>query len=546
MRPLASECDAWALVERRLGVPRSKLVEIAAQPLSWWRERARVDDFATALLSALAARDLGGRLRILTSDDPHTIVAEQGILARALEKPTRHALRSMYADLRRLVPYPASAQVRLLVMRYLPEEAVSTVTDWPRLLRFAAEFAELPGRVVATSDLPSGLFDPLDGELISCEVLARRVARAGREKATLLPSETLPEELRALAKVRGPSFVVRFCRATTFTAVLICAFATSSRRHPSLRALIDAMDRADELALIAGHDERDPLSAGAWLAPGLHVSADAVDAFDDLMEERILAADLAAGGVGRGHMRSVRRTNGVVGLRALLLAAEAAGATVEELPRRRGGGGERPFAGVEDDEMILSTEKATDVAVFGHRLLSKTDPPELAMTWAVAWSTGCRPKESLPCQEDFVEVAGGYLVYLDRNTGKTGARVLYLPALAVDAFGIDPDRFPRRNGRAELTDDELERHRGLLDEGCRLVRSAWLTHYRELLPNRTAYFIRHAVADILRSRIADTPWLLAHVLGHQDVVQDAPYTVLSRSEYAAVLADQCRRVRSYR
>lgn len=546
MRPLPSNGESWALIERRLGLDRSELRAIVAQPLSWWQESARVDEFATALLSALAARDLGGRLRILTLDVPHVIVAEQGLLARAVEKPVRDALRLDHARLRRLVPYPVSSQVRLLVLRALPDEIVGIPSARHGLLRLAAELAEVPGRVVPTSALPSELFDPFDGDLLSCEALARRVARAGAEEAALLPIDTLPGELRAWAKALGPPFVRRLCHATTFTAVLLCGFASATRRRPSLRALRDVMDRADELALLADHYERDPLSAGAWLVPSLHVSAEAVDDLDDLMEARILAGELALLGAGTSHARSVRGTRGVAGLRALLLAAEATGAIVEELPARRAGGGERRFCGVEDDEMVLSAAKAADVAAFGHRLLGKTDPPEAAMTWAMAWSTGCRPKESLPCKEDFVEVAGGYLVYLDRNTGKTGARVLYLPALAADAFSIDPDRFPRRNGREELPDGELRGHRELLDAGCRLVRAAWLERYEERLPNRTAYFIRHAVADVLRPRIAEMPWLLAHVLGHQDVVQDAPYSHLSREEHAVMLVGQCEAVRSYR
>ncbi|MHB8294526.1 MAG: hypothetical protein ACYDH5_07835 [Acidimicrobiales bacterium] len=468
-------------------------------------------------------------------------------MARTAEQPVRDTLRSGHERLRRLVPYPVSAQVRLLVMRSLSDEVVGTLSEQHRLLRLAAELAEVPGRVVATSALPPELFDPLDADLVSCEALASRVAEGSEEAVALLPLDTLPVELRGWTKVLGPPFVRRLCHATTFTAVLLCGFASATRRRPSLRALSDVMDRADELALLADRDERDPLSAGAWLVPSLHVSAEAVDDFDELMEERILAGELAVRGADPRHPSSVRGTTGVAGLRALLSAAEAAGAVIEELPTRLGGGGgERRFCGVEDDEVILSASKAADVAAFGHRLLGKTGPPEAAMTWAMAWSTGCRPKESLPCAEDFLEVDRGYLIYVDRNTGKTGARVLCLPDLAADAFGIDPERFPRRNGRPELPDDEHGRHRGFLDAGCHLVRAAWTERYGERLPNRTAYFIRHAVADVLRVRIAVVPWLLAHVLGHQDVVQDAPYSHLSREEHAVMLAGQCEAVRSYR
>lgn len=546
MSPAPSKVENWKLVERRLGVGRSELQAVALQPLSWWQGQARVDEFATALLSALAAGELEGRLRILSRDVPHVIVAEKAILARAEQAPLRSALRLDHARLCSIVPYPVNARVRLLVLRSLSEEFAGAPGKWHKVLRLAAELAELPGRVVPTSDLPSELFDALDAELLSSETLASRVDKGGEPAAAVLPLDTLPVELRGWARVFGPPFVRRLCHATTLSSTLLCGFASATRRRPSFRALRDVLDRADELAIVADHDERDPLSAGAWLVPNLHVSAEAIDDFDTLIEGRILGGELTVSTEGSHHARLTRGTSGVEGLRALLLAAEAQGAVIEELPTRRGGGRERRFCGVEDNEMVLSPAKAADVAAYGHRLLSAAEPTEMALTWGVAWSTGCRPKESLPCAEDFVEVAGGYLIYVDRNTSKTGARVLYCPDLAAEAFDIDPGRFPSRNEREELPDAELGRHREHLETACRFVRASWTDRYHERLPNRTSYFVRHAVADVLRGRIAEIPWLLAHVLGHQDVVQDAPYSQLSHEEHAAMLAGQCRALGGYR
>lgn len=542
----AFERENWGLVERRLGVKRSALAAIALHPLSWWQDQARVDEFATALLSVLAAAELDGRLRILTRELPHIIVAEQGMLARVEHSAMRAALRADHAKLRRLVPYPVNARVRLLVLRSLPEEIAGGQDYLHKALRLAAELAELPGGVVRTSELPAELFDALDADLLSSKTLASRVHQGGTRAAAALPLDAVPIELRRWATAFGAPFVSRLCRATSLTSTLLCSFASARRRRPSFHSLRDVMDRSDELAHLAHLDEHDPLSAGAWLVPSLYVSAEAIDDFNDLMDERILAGEHTASTKRPPRAQSAPGTSGITGLRALLVAAEAAGAVVEELPVRRGGGAQAPFSGVEDDEMVLSAEKAADVAAFGHRLLSEMAPAELAMAWAVAWSTGCRPKESLPCAEDFVQVARGYLVYLDRNTGKTGARLLYLPDGAADLFGIDPGRFPGRNGREELSDTELNRHREHLEAGCRLVRASWSNRYNERLPNRTAYFIRHAISDVLRVQIAEMPWLLGQVLGHQDSIQDAPYSHLAREEHAAMLAEQCSAVRSYR
>ncbi|MHB1846541.1 MAG: site-specific integrase [Deltaproteobacteria bacterium] len=191
--------------------------------------------------------------------------------------------------------------------------------------------------------------------------------------------------------------------------------------------------------------------------------------------------------------------------------------------------GRDSFVGVEDDEVVLSADKAASLAAFGHRLLRREAGRELSLAWSIAWSTGCRPRESLPCREDFVEVAGGYLVHVDRNTGKTGARELYLPRVAAKAFGIDLTAFADRGTRIELPDALLRRHVEQLEAGCRLVRGAWLDRYDETLPGRTSYFIRHAVADMLRERLGERVWLLAEVLGHASIVHDAP-TQASRGQ----------------
>jgi integrase len=536
MRATSSSEAAWALVTRRLRIDARDLEAVAAQPLDWWREQARCDAMATTWLSALASAALGSSLRITRFEVTHQLRHERAVIARSAATATREALLGEHGRLCELVPYPASHEARLAVLTQLGPDAFVAPADRNRLIRLAAELAELPGQVVASTLLPPGLFEASDTDLVSAVIVARRAARSHDQVLASLPLEVIPAELRSWAAVLGMPFVRELCRSTRFTSTLCCALASTTRRRPSLAALRSAMHRADELANLAGDDEHDPLSGGAWLAGTISVTSDVIASFDDLLERRILLASVRAGrGRARGGAGGAGLA-GVAGLRALLLCAEHLGARIEELPRRWSVVGRDSFVGVEDDEVVLSADKAASLAAFGHRLLRREAGRELSLAWSIAWSTGCRPRESLPCREDFVEVAGGYLVHVDRNTGKTGARELYLPRVAAEAFGIDPSAFADRGTRIELPDALLRRHVEQLEAGCRLVRGAWLDRYGETLPGRTSYFIRHAVADMLRERLGERFWLLAEVLGHASIVHDAPYTGITRTEHAELLA----------
>lgn len=504
------------------------------RPLAAWREVAARDPRRATALSGYVASVAGGRPLAIEAQPPAAYDRERARLVAQFAGRTedRQVALDDLVELWHQVPYGVDPTARLEVLTWAKPRSRYARRYWGELVALAQELAHSTPVNVPASTLPAYVRNDDDGALISTAEVAKRVSWLADDELEALLPVLQDEKLRALAKEYGLARFLRRCAASSALAVqlLLLSRYVSLRGLPAWESLRHTWDVVDELVDRLDADDQDPFAARADGCTAT-ITDEAIEAIE---LPRLHAFDEGSGASATADWERIYR--GCAGLREVLRVVDAEGGpiTVERLPVFP----RRPTAerdqGVEPDVEQLDPDTQADLFVFGVGVLAAR--PELLRVWVVAWATICRSKESLPCADDLVALpGGGYAVYHDRPTSKSGASEAIASARAVEVTGMRPSWFPPR--RADLLSDaELRRHRTLLQEACRAVRSEWEADGRRQLPSQLSYFIRHAGADRLRWRLAGRHHVLTRVLRHLSAVSDFAYTKVSESEFADMLA----------
>lgn len=551
----------------RLGLEEADLLDAPHAPPSWWQELARTDPHAATELAFLVARGTPARLALATSR-PHRYHLERRVLLlvdvdrRAEPLDRLELLESLWA----ICPYVASPEARSRVLR---DHGAN-----PLLIELADLLAEIKEGACTGDGLPGELRRPGDGELVETATVAARARRLSEEALGQLELAWLPKELACLAEGVAARFLRALFRMSSVSvALLICYGWAHPRRHAAGASLLAGMAQLERLIEAArlGDANYDPL-LGVELEPAeIVIDLGSVIDFEEATE---LAYFRRLDGLGRpastheAEQIATSTTKGLNVLLDILQAAKKAGSCIEALPTVRllvGQGRNRVYGHLPDDYFPDPGELAELIAL-GIDELSAEEDRELLRVFLLAVSTACRPKESLPRREDLAPLGERHLMaYLDPKTGKTGARELYVPACAVEGFGISPDWFPsrywadppplevlglapRRRRRPRfnrvLPKAETDRARNLLEQACRRLRQRYYQETGRRLSDRLAYLTRKMLAAYLWRAPIRPGDALADVLGHEDLSGDRPYTRMTESEVLEQNAELIESARS--
>lgn len=472
-----------------------------------------------------------------------------------------------------LVPYGWNRSARASVLAMLWPATLYQTKTWHEIRDLGAELAGIDetSRGLDTELLPSWLVDldePVgsasESALLSpgapseahAEAIARRIALADPAECEALPVAAFQEKrLRAYYEAFGVLGLQRLASSSRpAVALAVCTnfwhLESGPSRWQSFRGFLG---RVEELVdfLTGEHDLRSEHFAGGPLAAtvddlsGFVLGATAIEryslthemAYEERCAELGPPTDEAAVTALASAWDDV--FGGVPALIGLVndhLYPELYGCVVESplwpLPRRARIG--RSF--VEDDATQLDQQTLAKVFSVGCEALGADGVhQELLRAWLALWLGALRPRESQVDASDLVPFGRGHLQVISREFGKSGRREAYWPACGLEALGLRPDHFVRSS---------LAYHEPTTcaEEACRIARAAW-DERRELqgeplpeIPDRLAYFVRKAMADVIRWN-AGSPWIVTKVLGHDTETSDAAYTQVSRSEFSHLLMD---------
>jgi len=503
------------------------------RPLAAWKKVATQDPRLATVLSGYVASVAGQRRLAIEDQRPAAYDRERTRLVAQFDGLTddRQAVLNDLAELWHQVPYGVDPEERLAVLAWAKPRSAFARRNWGELVALAQELAHATPVYVLASVLPP-YARPDAGALISSAEVAQRVGWLADEDLEALLSAVLHDEkLRSLARHYGVARFLRRCATSSALAVqmLLLSRYVSLRVPPAWESLRHTWDVVDELVDRLDPDDHDPFAARPERCTAI-VTDEALEAIELL---RLHALDEGSGPSPTADWERIYR--GCAGLREVLslLDAEGGPITVERLPMfPRRPTGER-HQGVEPDGEQLDPDTQADLFVFGVRVLRSR--PKLLRVWVVAWATICRSKECLPCANDLVALpGGGYAIFHDRASSKSGASEAIASARAVEVTGLRPSWFPARHSQ-RLSDAELHQHRALLQEACRAVRSEWEAAGRCQLPSQLSYFVRHAGADRLRWCLTGRHHVLTRVLRHLSAVSDFAYTKVSETELGDML-----------
>ncbi len=517
------------------------------RPRAAWQDLAQVDKRLATLASAYVAATSRGRELAICSTRPAAYDRERTMVVGSSsgDSGRRAHLKAMLDLLWDHIPYGVDPAARCEVLPFLGPRTREARRYWEEVITLAVLLAKSPAHGVAVGSLPLELRFVGDEELIGSAAIAHRIAAlpATSKSTVVLEKAALAllheKRLVELAQLYEPArFVRRLARSHSLAVQMLCFSSyVSLKTPPAFATLAKTWNVVDELVVRLGFADGDPFSASRGRTPAL-VSDEVLE---HLEIERLFALNEQAERTG-GTAAWERTYAGWAGLREMLahLDADLDRVTVERLPYLPSRPHRERRQGVEDDREQLELDQQAELFVTGVQALAER--ADELRAWVVAWASICRPRESLPCAEDLVELpGGGYAVYLDRETSKSGRRECYISSRAATVTGVSPSWFPTRQSKV-LRDTTLQEHAQLLREACRTVRATWVELGHDELPDRLAYVIRKLGADRLRWGLAGRFHVLTRVLGHLSGVTDAPYTELSESEFGLALLDVSRQL----
>jgi len=541
------EILAWCL--DRLNLDKQDLYDGVDAPLTWWQERAARDPAAATVLSVLLAASGTRRLRIC-SDRPSRYSKERHVVLEHAVPGVRAQLLDRLERLWDLAPYVASLEARSACLRELGAPA--------QMVELADLLSQLPLRSLRSASLPGELLRAGDAERVDTIRVAERIDQLAEEALAALQLDWLPGEIRRLVPPTNRARVLRelFSLHSASLALLGCYSRAHPRRHARGETLIVGMHQLNRLLEVAGRADHDPLYGLEIMPAQIELTVADVTDFEAALEADYFRLLEALGPKPRAKdiTRTAKSiTAGLNVLLDILEAARAEGAHIESLPCVHlvvGEGFSRSYGYLQDGYFPEPHELAEIIAL-GIDELSAPEDQHLLIAFLTAVVTLCRPKECMPCCEDVAPLGVHKMIYLDPETGKTGARELYVPATAVALFGfgqgwfgsrswVDPHpveslglgraRKRRPKWHATLPKDHTDQARATLEKACMRVRKRYQQETGKIISDRLAYMIRKFVSAYLwraRIRPADA---LSDVLGHEDLSGDRPYTLQSESE----------------
>jgi len=502
------------------------------RPKRLWQELARVDPKLATWFSAYVASGSGPRPRIVT-DRPDRYYMERAMVERLAgeDNDERERLLRLLSELWDLVPYAMDGSARIEALSCLRPRTRFARRHFDEIRALALELGAQGSKQLPFVRVPLGLRGE-EGPLVPTVVLARRLPRAEDQDLIELADALRNPRLVRLAKNYGPPRFLRRLGDSSSLAVRILLLSgyLSLSRLPSWRTLGDTWDVVDELCERMEQNDHDPLAAING-CPQVVIREEAIEALE-VRRELLYTRLCLAGRRSRSAWNSCYR--GCAGLKEALRALhpEADRILVERLPWFPPPERTRRRQGIEDDDQQLDLDAQAKLFVFGVGVLA--EDPDLLRTWVVLWTTMCRPKESGPFACDFVPFGSAYVIYRERDIAKAGAAERYISQAAVAVTGINRSWFKRRPSPEQTKQPDYEEQARVAEAACQKVRDAWERHTGNVLPDRTAYFIRKAGADRLRWGLSGRFYALSRVLGHLSDVSDWTYTFLSRTEQKEV------------
>lgn len=526
-----------------------KMVEVATgerfDPL-WWhnaapRDKWGLDPGLVTVASALAERKVviggTGALR-----ETSRLKSERHLLA-AVTAPDKLVGRLELLELlHRIVPDCREPLVRTQLLPLLGPADTVQEARWDELVGLADELAT----TLPASRLPLGRLlglSVVDGTEADTSGLERSISGFPDERVAAIGISLFPKgsaEYR-WQRAYGAKFVRRLVNSNGLAKALVVNSGWNAKTTVKWSDVKRAWDQAEKLAAASALRIGGPLSVGATELGRIRITDETLERYEVTLELAYLNEVIACGAdpslrARRSAWRHVYE--GSTDVRDMLrIAAKTCGLWVAGPLRIPRAPSETRFLGVEDDAEQLDPAIHAEVAAFGCEVLSASDSDNHHRAWDALWIYGLRPRETaLLWPWGRAPLGAAHAVYVSAVAGKTGRREAIEAASATSNLGIGRGwLFERPTRVGEEAWCRLAALRAA--NACREVRKRWVEDGREELPGRTAYFVRHAVADQLRLGLGNRPDALAVALGHLSGVTDAPYTMLSASEHQGVITD---------
>lgn len=518
-----------AMVEAQTGVPFEA---------PWWVNASRKElgayDPATVTVATALARRLAFFDRPPAPAESSRQATERQLVALWFEGAELARQQALLDLLHRVAPGDEPV-VRTQVLATLGPGSDDQAACWEEMVGLS----ERLGRALATKASASrGRFprSALHDEAVADRNALRRELRGlPDERVALIGLSLFPEgsDERRWHEAYGPRFLRRLARSDSVAKVLVVNSGWNRRATVPWEAVAHAWRQADLLAAVARIELGPPLAVGATELARVRVTPEAIERYELTLETDYLREELA---LGPEPSRRARRSaferiyKGTLALKEILAAAERAGMWLGAHLRLPRGPAKGRFCGVEPDEDQIDLETQTAIAAFGCGVLASPELDDLHRAWDALWTYGLRPRESaLPWPWGRAPLGRHHAGYVSATAGKTGRRAVIEPSAATELLGFGPGwLFARPANASEEAWCRLAALRAA--EACRYVRERWVDDGHPPIPGRTAYFVRHAVADQLRWGLREHPEALALALGHLSGVTDAPYTQVSMSE----------------
>jgi len=463
-----------------------------------------------------------------------------------------------------LVPYAEAAGDREAVLRRLWPTTEFQNSNWNSIIDLAAILSHNVTPRVSHPDVHVDLVDAwgesVDEVELENEQLAILIQKSSADRLgidTLDFEEPRLRQFYAAFGVKGIRHIAESNRLSV--ALAVCTqfweFEAGDSRWEAFRRFLGAVEQLVGACIDHGLDPRclagGPLSASAADLSGFTIPERALKNFQIALESRyrMTCQERLKRDLGEIFPRPTSEAETALlgaawdtvyaGVPALLdlvnhhLFPSRYGCIVEgflwPLPKRWRLGP----AVVEDDLQQLGVEELSRIFCFGCDLLGESgrDPRKLR-SWISLWLGGLRPQESYPLKSSLVPCDHGLIVVVPRAFGKTGSREAVFPQAGLMALGIGAEHFG-------VDSDGVSRPDELARQACHEVREAWQTKplssneiARPAIPDRLAYFVRKAIADVIRWNAPDPT--TARVLGHEVAASDLAYTQVGATEAIAM------------
>jgi hypothetical protein len=475
-------------------------------------------------------------------------------------------LKKLTGAIYALVPYAEAAGDREAVLRGLWPTTEFQYAYWNSIIDLAAMLSHSGTPRVSHPDVHVDLVDTwgesVDEVELENEQLAILIQKSSADRLGIDTLDFEEPRLRQFYAAFGVKGIRRIAESNRLSVALaVCTqfwqFEAGDSRWEAFRRFLGAVEQLVDACKDHGLDLRclagGPLSASAADLSGFTIPERALQNFQVVLElrykricqERLMRdlgerfprptseAETALVGAGWDSVYA-----GVPALREFVndhLFPSRYGCIVEgflwPLPKRWRLGP----AVVEDDLQQLEVGELSRIFCFGCDLLGEIGrDPRLLRSWISLWLGGLRPQESYPLMSSLIPCDHGLIVVVPRAFGKTGSREAVFPESGLMALGVGAEHFGVDN-------DGVSRPDELARQACGEVREAWQTKplgsneiARPAIPDRLAYFVRKAIADVIRWNAPDPT--IARVLGHEVAASDLAYTQVGATEAIAMQA----------